>query len=65
MVRESICAILGELEDILIDLKDDNDDNITMSRSSREALHIYAINRIHDIAKMVHFEMVPKDFRRN
>lgn len=61
-VRGSICTALGELEDILIDLKDDN---VTITESSRLALNRYAINRIHDIAKMVHFEMVPKDFKRN
>lgn len=54
VVREGICTALGELEDILVDLKDDN---VTISGSSRLALCTYAIDRIHDIGKMVHVEM--------
>ena len=64
MVRESICATLGELEDIIVDLKDDN---VSMTESSRLALHIYVLDRLHDIGKMVHFDMdmVPSEHKEN
>jgi hypothetical protein len=55
MVREGIISELGELEDILGDLEDDN---VNISGSSRLALFRSAINSIHEIGRRVHFDMV-------
>lgn len=53
-VRDGIITHLGELADILSDLKDTD---IKMTKSSRLALFNYAIDRLRDIGKCIDFKM--------